>query len=366
MIAELEIVNFQSIGHARLKLGQWTSLVGESDIGKSAVVRAIHAALTNWRGDHFIRRDERMCSVEITLDDGTVIRWQKQRGKSGSYSIRGGGDPQTFEKTGGDVPDEVAALLRVAVDVGDAELMPGLQLQHEPPFLFAETPRRRAQMLGEFDGSNRLLRAEGRLRSRQREAQKQATTARADAEQLDQDIDVLAWVEGAEAMTVAATRAVADAEVLDSHIEAMGAFSHQLQTAAKAIEEVERRRGLFDVGDAPAALAEADAVVHRRSAMIHMAGELAAAERDVSAASTYQPSDLTAPMGSLTDGLDRLRGMTAMLAAADGEVRATIGVQQDVAQVGKQRATAERDLEELVGELCPVCGQPLTKEGLSL
>lgn len=52
---EVEISNFQSIEHVVLPINGFTTLVGRSNIGKTAVIRAVKAALTGRAGNNFVR-----------------------------------------------------------------------------------------------------------------------------------------------------------------------------------------------------------------------------------------------------------------------------------------------------------------------
>ena len=52
---EVEIQNFQSIDKVAFKIEGFTVLVGRSNIGKSALIRAIHCALTGASGTDFVR-----------------------------------------------------------------------------------------------------------------------------------------------------------------------------------------------------------------------------------------------------------------------------------------------------------------------
>jgi hypothetical protein len=54
-VIEVEIRNFQSIEEACFKIDGYTALVGRSNIGKSALVRAIRSALTGASGTAFVR-----------------------------------------------------------------------------------------------------------------------------------------------------------------------------------------------------------------------------------------------------------------------------------------------------------------------
>lgn len=55
---DVEVTNFQSIEKAAFKVQGFTALSGRSNIGKSALVRAIKCALTNARGTYFVRHSD--------------------------------------------------------------------------------------------------------------------------------------------------------------------------------------------------------------------------------------------------------------------------------------------------------------------
>ena len=55
MAVDVEIRNFQSIEKATIKIDGFTVVVGRSNIGKSALVRAVKAALTGAPVSSFVR-----------------------------------------------------------------------------------------------------------------------------------------------------------------------------------------------------------------------------------------------------------------------------------------------------------------------
>ena len=55
-IKEVGVQGYQSLYKVGLKLGQFTVIFGESDVGKSALYRAIRALLTAESGDSFISK----------------------------------------------------------------------------------------------------------------------------------------------------------------------------------------------------------------------------------------------------------------------------------------------------------------------
>lgn len=362
IISRITIRDFQSIAHADIELAQWTSLVGESDVGKSAVVRALHAALTNARGDLFIRRGADACVVRIDLSDGRIVEWQKTRGRSGDYTIVDGAYPQqVFEKTGGEVPPEVAALLRVAVPVAGEALLPGLQGQHDPPFLFAYTPRRRAQILGEFDGTNILLAADGALRKDLRAEQGRATQRREDAQTAEAALQQLDWVAGAATLLGAADAA-------HSALQAGEARAAALRDAHTLVGAARSKLGIATVALAATPVApvvDFDAIERGAAAHVLRMNVRAAAEmarRKVERAQAAAPPDLV----PLAERIAHLDAMHVAQRAARAETANHATAQVELATATGALNRSAQELHNLVGTACPECGQPLTAEALEV
>ncbi len=89
MSTEIEVRNFQSIEHAQITLAGYTSIVGRSNIGKSAIVRAVKAALTGAAGTSFVRhgpdcarklKDAKKCHCKTSVRikrEGFDLLWEK-------------------------------------------------------------------------------------------------------------------------------------------------------------------------------------------------------------------------------------------------------------------------------------------------
>ena len=426
MITRVEISNFQSLRRVSLDFGPWVSIVGESDVGKSAVWRALHAALTNRTGDSYIRHGEKMAEVTIYLDGGTSIRWTKERGKkrgkSGRYEIEriehgaadGGVDHHVFEKTNGEVPAEVRALLNVSLDVAGDALTPGLQSQHDKAFLLADTPRRRAQILGEFDGSNIALAAETVLRTGQRTAQAALKAAETQAEASRATLtayDALPAAHEAYEAAVAATGArdglaarVARLRGLlqGGRLAQVRAEGYRGQATALTLpdtmptpddlqrlcERVQRGRQLIAKARFMGAAAHADrqraatieaalrtlpeadleADLRRLEALRVAVAGVRYHQRRAEAARAVlagpEPPTVEEVDALLTHGqrLARLRGLVAQAMASQAQAEVNRAAASHAATA---EAEARADLAALAGEVCGECGQPLTVEVLA-
>lgn len=84
-LIKIEIENFQSIKKLAIDLGQYTVLVGTSNQGKTAIVRAIESVFTNPAGQSRIRKGASHCIVRLDFDDGTWVLWEK--GKTSRYIV---------------------------------------------------------------------------------------------------------------------------------------------------------------------------------------------------------------------------------------------------------------------------------------
>lgn len=126
MLESLTIRKFQSHSNTILKFHEGVNvIVGETDIGKSAIVRALRWVIDNRpSGDEFISTGKKNCSVKLKVD-GERIR--RSKGKENLYRI----NKREFKAFGQSVPEEVSSLLNIS--------NVNLQSQLDTPFLLSES-----------------------------------------------------------------------------------------------------------------------------------------------------------------------------------------------------------------------------------
>jgi len=154
---KVKIRGFQSIKNPiEIVVDGYCTIEGESNLGKSAVIRAIHAALSNRAGTEFITEDELAC--EVTIESlGHTIKWHKDH-KSTLYEV----DGVRINKPGrGTVPDEVRAAGLCAIKTLDKELhWPQIHFQWEQPFIIGSyTDILAAELLGASQDTVKIGRA---------------------------------------------------------------------------------------------------------------------------------------------------------------------------------------------------------------
>lgn len=143
-MTEVKIKNFQSIADADFKIEGFTVIVGKNNIGKSAVIRAIDAALTNQSGKDFIQVGKTKTSVEIKNKDIDII-WNKKETTS-SYTVNG----QTYTKLNRAVPQPIIDAGFDKMEIGDKKVCPLIAPQFKPLFLVNETGPVVTEILASF------------------------------------------------------------------------------------------------------------------------------------------------------------------------------------------------------------------------
>jgi hypothetical protein len=157
----IEIRNFQSIEHADIQVRGFTALVGRSNIGKSAIVRAVESALTGASGTSFVRHGPtcarrikgKTCkcfaSVHIT-GDGFDLLWEKGDGVN-RYKYNG----MDYDAVARGFPEFLKPDF-TPVKIGDHQTVIQVAPQWEPIFLLNATGGTVADVLSDVARLDRI------------------------------------------------------------------------------------------------------------------------------------------------------------------------------------------------------------------
>jgi len=156
LLKSLKIEGYQSLQDVKIDLAPFTVVVGESNVGKTAIIRAVRALLDNETGTSFITKGKSRAVVLIETDK-LVVQWVKTA-KTAEYGIRVGGEVKAYGKCGGAVPEDVTKAMRMGeISLGAGiKFTPNFHNQFSLPFLADETSPRVAKILGELSGVNLL------------------------------------------------------------------------------------------------------------------------------------------------------------------------------------------------------------------
>lgn len=239
MLKHVRIKNFQSLRDVDIDLAPLTVIVGKSNVGKSAFVRALKALAFNRRGTEWITVGEMDALIEAVTDRG-IIALHRSRGKSpmaNRYAVTVDGKTEDYTKLGGDVPDVVRGMLRV-----DEINFAG---QFDKPYLLDVSLAETARVLGALTNIDVVLNA-SRESNRLRLADvATAKTLTAELSAAEAQVESFARLDELES-------AVADAE---RAIEESYTLAHKRDRLAKCVESIEmivgRLKQLKTVGEVP-------------------------------------------------------------------------------------------------------------------
>ncbi len=155
-ISKITIQNFQSHENSELELDPGLNvIVGPSDQGKSAIIRAIKWVLFNEpRGNEFIRHGSNFARVTVEMSNAYIVTRERSPSKNRYTVTDPEGKSDVYEGFGNEVPDEVKKahrIFKVVIDV-DSDVSLNLGEQLESPFLMSETGSVKAKAIGRLTG----------------------------------------------------------------------------------------------------------------------------------------------------------------------------------------------------------------------
>lgn len=238
---EVEIQNFQSIEKTSFRIDGFTVLIGRSNIGKSAAVRAVKCALTGAAGTDFVRhgptcerraKGNKRCKCKTTVTFSTAalkLTWEKGD-EDNQYTLVKDGETTVFTAVNRGTPDFLLPDYE-SVKVGDRTDLLQVSEQFESPFLLKESGAAVADVLADvakLDDINVATRL----------AAKDRKTATATRNVRDKDIEKLtAELEGYEGLDKAVERA-AQVETQYDEVQKVGRAISQLERFVEENEAV--------------------------------------------------------------------------------------------------------------------------------
>lgn len=200
IIKIVEIENFQS--HVYTKLEMCSSLnviVGPSDQGKSAIIRALRWLFYNEpRGTDFFRVGSTNCRVSVQLNTGEVITRERANNRNRYLYRNPKGEESIYEGFGNSVPWEISKIIQMPKIVLDKDTEATLNIgnQLESPFLLNESGTLRAKMIGRLTGVHIIdaaIRETAKDLLNQQQEEKRLTI---ELEEIIQELDNYSYLDG--------------------------------------------------------------------------------------------------------------------------------------------------------------------------
>lgn len=126
------IDNFQSLEHVEFEICGFTAIAGKSNIGKSAILRAISGSILNIPVSNLVRKDAKYCSVELQSEDWG-FKWEKGERNVNRYWVNN--KEQPLDKVGFGQTEITENFGFKSIKVGTDSVHPWYASQFHPIFL---------------------------------------------------------------------------------------------------------------------------------------------------------------------------------------------------------------------------------------
>jgi exonuclease SbcC len=323
MIKSVELLDFQSHKKLRVQFAPGiTTIIGDTDVGKSAVIRALRWVCQNVpQGADFVRWGSKCAVVTLEVEDQIIVR---SRGKGENGYLMSGDE---FKAFGTGVPVEIAKVLKLS-DLN-------FQAQHDSPFWLSiggtEVARQMNQIvnLEIIDGvlsavadKTRKSKVASELSAQRRDE------AKAKLEELAPILDADEALQVVERLENTWKQQAARAQWLEALVASLASLQAEAQLAARG-----KRRGEILVELAGAYLK----AVGRTDELQSLVLTLEKAQKDIN-------------KGAI------IAGDFKLLNASCADLR---GLWRDRRDTKAAHEATYKELKVKVGGRCPICGEPI-------
>ena len=336
---KLVVENFQSHEHSEVIFGRGLNvIVGPSDFGKSALVRALRWLFYNEpRGANFIRAGTRTCRVTVEMDDGTIItRLRSTTGKNQYILQRPGEEERPYEGFGNEVQLEVmqaSQIRKVLVDERNkVELNFGAQL--DGPFLLTENGAVRAKVIGQLGGVHILDWAQKSTTTDLRRLREEEGQLVAGIAVIESDLGVYAHLPELEKVIKRLEEKVAELEVITAAVASLEELQRQWRESAIALAEADQTLTALDLLEqAEERTRRLESIAPPFRILSAVSDELSQVERQL--ASALDRIAALAPLGEAEIGLGELETLI-------GDYARLVQLNGEISQAAGQMASTER------------------------
>ena len=232
MIKSLEIKNIQSHKDSILEFSPGiNALVGTSNNGKSAILRALNWAvnnrplgvevlLSNWAYDKNGKQNDEM-SVTVEKDTGTLIR--RKTKTENEYII----DGEKLEAIKTDVPEEVKRFFALSET--------NMQKQQDAPFLLSLSSGKIAEYFNRIVRLDIIDRVLSNAESSRRKMRNQLETSENNEKKLEKELEKYDWLENV-------GKLIDKYKVVNSICLEISGKRKELQESVNEFEEIEKRK----------------------------------------------------------------------------------------------------------------------------
>ena len=239
---KVKIKNFQSISDTSFEVDGFTVIVGKNNKGKSAIVRAIDAALSNRLGNNFIKWGKLETQIKLEKDD-LDITWTK--GETTSYEIKRGEEKKKpYTSLKGAVPSPILEAGFRKMQIADEKLNPLVAHQFEELFLINRSGPFVTETLSTLYDLNVINDADSLCQKKLKAAKGLLKTRQTDAEAVAESIENFKGLDEVKIQFESIKQLQAKADKLQAEINEVEVLSNQLKSQLVLVNKLKEVKKL--------------------------------------------------------------------------------------------------------------------------
>jgi exonuclease SbcC len=345
-ISKISISNFQSHRETVLDLHPGVNLiVGSSDSGKTAIIRALKWLATNRPlGDGFVSWNSKgETAVEVLLDDGVSIRHEL-----GKYSLKNGKDKQEWSAIGTTVPEAIMQALNIS------EL--SWQSQMDAPFLLSASPGEVARTLNEVADLDKIDSSLVNINRMARDNRQQLTECAQQKQRLEIDLSAFRELDS----QLAKVAQLKEMERKARLLEEMVANGSGLVASATEQEEALARyrnveKNLEHVRQLNKQMADYETIGEGIGKGQRMLAEVMELSDRLKAIKDL--ADAEAELDLLLDMVGQAQALNDSIGKNERQLGCVLAMQKKHIEMEKYLERLESQWREQFPEVCPLCGR---------
>lgn len=369
MIKSIKIRNFQALSNLELELSPRVNVIhGQSDSGKTAVIRALNWVIDNKPNGFEFRRDPRKnqqgkkplgkkvgTECSIVIEEGEITRLRNEATGEDAFNGYILPDDSEREALKGEVPEEVSRLLNIS--------RYNIQMQHDPIFMLTDSPGEVARKINEITRMDVIDVVRKRCDGIISEAKTQMDLLSKQIDEEQEQLNQLGYLEDV-------NKRVTELEQLDKQLKAV---EIKLQSIGKLINEIEvisyGIEVLEDWLSAEEPLVELLELIEqynnvndRHSRLTRLVQEIKVLEEQIE--DDEYIIKLKPQIDNLTKDLDRYYEIEDKIDDIYDVICEIEGLTSECVIIQKRVLDSQSKYIELIREAgeCPVCGSPIEDE----
>lgn len=344
-LSYLKLYNFQCHSKLVIELDPYcTSIVGPSNRGKSAVLRAFNWLTTNKsRGSSFIKKDQDTCKVVLGIDGHKLIR-RKSPGENVYQFDR----EKPSEAVGANVPEELQKLLNVDVL--------NYQSQHKSLFWFDLTAGAVSKELNAIIDLSTIDETLARAATASKTTKTAINFSQERLDGFQKELESLSWV-SAYCTTVNELR-IKQEQIASDHVKHLRA-ADLIERVLKADLAQERRAD---------AIKRAARLVTKGSKLLELGTKTRNLKKVIEGITKYQVKlNVTIPsyttIQTLSEKVEGLRNKKQRLISLLGNLKKA---EDSLCLRLSTLNTNQEELQQKTQGICPICSNPLPPKSIKM